>query len=131
MQGLNYPMKTSEMKKFEAQNNISVYVYGYEEQEAKEEKGITPIYCSKYDHPQRVFLLLYKGHYCTIRSLDRLVSDKNGHHSMSSGVQCACGPSRKKKSGMNIFPGAGEETRRRWSCQRKKKPSSLPILKEV
>ena len=93
VQGLSCPMKISDLKKFEEQNNISIYLYGHED----EEKGITPMHISKYDHPQRVVLLLYKGHYCTIRSLDRLTADKNGHGQMKWCPACLW-PFRKQEA---------------------------------
>ena len=81
MQGIEYPVKDSQLKKFERQNeDISVSVLGYEQDE------LFPLYITKEKKELHVNLLLYsqgdQRHYCLIRDLDRLLASltRNNNH---------------------------------------------------
>ena len=81
MTGLTYPVKVSDIPKFERQNKISVNVFGYEKGE------IIPIHITTERFEQHVNLLMLsdgkKHHYCCVRDLNRLLAStkscKNKH----------------------------------------------------
>ena len=81
MQGIEYPVKDSQLKNFEKQNeDISVSVLGYEQDE------LVPLYITKEKKELHVNFLLYsqgdQRHYCLIRDLDRLLASltRNNNH---------------------------------------------------
>ncbi|XP_071152225.1 uncharacterized protein [Mytilus edulis] len=81
--GLNFenilfPVKLTDIPKFEMQNEISINVFGFN-------KGdIFPIHISKHQYAQHVNLLMIsdnkKSHYCWIKDLNRLLGDQHTHH---------------------------------------------------
>ena len=77
MTGLSYPMKVSNVPKFERQNQISVNVFGYEKGE------VIPIHITTERFVRHVNLLILddgkKQHYCCVRDLNRLLSSQNKH----------------------------------------------------
>ncbi|XP_065203746.1 uncharacterized protein LOC135833867 [Planococcus citri] len=77
-EGIEFPVKLRDLKKFEKNNPISVNVFGIDG-----EKIIGPLFFSKNVSPERIHInLLYiqndlgNGHYCWIRNLGRLVSSQ-------------------------------------------------------
>lgn len=73
LDGIEFPMKVSQIAKFERQNTaISVNVFGYEQKE------LFPVYITKEKKENHVNLLLIANnetrHYCLIRNLNRLLS---------------------------------------------------------
>ena len=74
LDGIEFPMKVSQIAKFERQNTaISVNVFGYEQKE------LFPVYITKEKKENHVNLLLpiannETRHYCLIRNLNRLLS---------------------------------------------------------
>ncbi|KAK3084100.1 hypothetical protein FSP39_008173 [Pinctada imbricata] len=74
---ISFPVKISDIPKFEKRNDISVNVFGYE-------KGdIYPLHLTNERGIQHVNLLLIsdkeKQHYCWIKNFNRLLSDQNSH----------------------------------------------------
>ncbi|XP_046547498.1 uncharacterized protein LOC124257474 [Haliotis rubra] len=76
LQGIDFPIPLSHIPKFENQNQISVNVYGYEEQ-------VFPLHISKQKFDKTVDLLLLsegeKRHFCLIRNFSRLMGDRTKH----------------------------------------------------
>ena len=74
MQGISYPVKQTDIARFERNNEVSVNVFGYEGKE------VFPIRITPERYDQHVNLLLYsdgdKSHYCCIRDLNRLLNDQ-------------------------------------------------------
>ena len=73
LDGIEFPMKVSQIAKFERQNTaISVNVFGYEQKE------LFPVYITKEKKENHVNLLPIANnetrHYCLIRNLNRLLS---------------------------------------------------------
>lgn len=73
MKGISFPVQTKQIPKFELQNNVSVNVIGFEDNE------FFPIYISKHKKKKHEVDLLYltendKEHFCYIKSLDRMLS---------------------------------------------------------
>ena len=70
------PMKLTQMKKFERQNQISLNVFGFEE-------GVYPLHISEHRFPRHVNLLLIENetntHYCLIKNLNRFLSHQTKH----------------------------------------------------
>ena len=66
-EGLVFPMKVSQIEKFERQNNISINVIGYED-------SLFPVYISKLKFGEPINLLLFsngeKRHYCWIKKYE-------------------------------------------------------------
>lgn len=70
---ISFPVKIDDVKTFEMQNNISVNIYSYEDG-----GGYAPLYFSKIANGMgRIKLLYYHGHYCWIKSFDRLLFHQN------------------------------------------------------
>ena len=79
---LDFPTSVSSIAEFEKRNKISVNVFGLEKDE------VYPLQITKFrDMPHHVNLLLFsKGeirHYCLIRNLNRLLSDRTLHKAQS------------------------------------------------
>ena len=74
--GIDVPVKLSQIPKFEIQNQISICVYGYEEE-------VYPLYITAHRFPRYVNLLLIdngvKQHYCLIKDLNRFLSSQKKH----------------------------------------------------
>lgn len=83
MEGIEYPVAISKVDKFEKQNNISVNVYGYEEE-------LFPLRITKIKCETHVDLLYIVGketnHYCLIKNFNRLNSGLTKH----DGVKFYC-----------------------------------------
>ena len=80
MEGVEYPVKISQVSKFESLNpGLSINVFGFENNE------LFPLYITKGKKELHVNLLLFsqgsQRHYCLIRNLDRLLDSmsKDGH----------------------------------------------------
>ena len=94
--GIEFPVAVNEStyRRFEKNNNISVNVYGYENEE------VYPLYVSKPQADTKfVDLLLIsdgeKRHYCWIKNFNRLMSKRteSGHHSTHYCKRCLIGRS--------------------------------------
>ena len=76
LSGIQTPIKLGQIPKFERQNNISICVYGYEDE-------VYPLYITTHRSPRHVNLLLIgngvKQHYCLIRDLNRFLSSQTKH----------------------------------------------------
>lgn len=70
---LDFPVKTTEVPKFEKRNNLKINVYGFK-------KYVYPIYKSKVIASKELDLLLYKNHYFLIKNFNRLMHEKHGIH---------------------------------------------------
>jgi len=73
MNGIQYPVSISKIKKFEKQNQITVNVFGYEDKE------IFPLHVTKIRESTHHVNLLYvkegkTSHYCLITNLNRFLS---------------------------------------------------------
>ena len=64
--GFNFPLKVTDVSKFETLNELVVDVYLLD-------KEVMPLYISKRKG-NRIQLLLYEGHYCLIKDLNRLLN---------------------------------------------------------
>ena len=77
MTGISYPVKMSDIVKFERLNNISINVFGYEGE-------IFPMHITQERHMKHVNLLLFSSHdishFCWIKSLNRLLFDQKTHN---------------------------------------------------
>lgn len=84
MNNIERPVKISDIHKFEEQNNVKITLFHYTER-----KGFSTLYHNELCSDNRqesngiekeeiqsckphIFLLLYQGHYCLIKSIDRL-----------------------------------------------------------
>ncbi|KAK4881338.1 hypothetical protein RN001_004657 [Aquatica leii] len=80
--GITFPMKLTDIGKFEDNNNISVNVYGLEEiteQGTRKIEVVGPLYYTKKKQNTHINLLLIENntgsqHYCWIKNFSRLVS---------------------------------------------------------
>lgn len=76
MKGIQYPVKLSQIEKFEKQNQVSVNVFGYEDRE------IFPMRITKTKKVSHVNLLYLKNkdqfHYCLIKNLNRFLYQTSG-----------------------------------------------------
>jgi len=85
--GIEFPVKITDVTKFERNNNISIHVFGYK-------KGdILPLRISETHIPDRHVNLLYfskdsVGHYVTIINLSRLISSQISRHRGRAGHIC-------------------------------------------
>ena len=70
---LNFPVKISDIKKFEKKNKLKINVFGFK-------KHVYPIYISKHSFSKEIDLLLYKKHYFLIKNFNRLLYHKKGIH---------------------------------------------------
>ena len=78
--GINFPVSTRDIKRFESRNEISVNVLALD--------GKTPYICRKGGNYTRVVNLMFiedgeKRHYVAIKSLGRLLSKMNSKHNPS------------------------------------------------
>ncbi|KAJ8917969.1 hypothetical protein NQ315_002664 [Exocentrus adspersus] len=87
-QGMSFPLKLTDIKKFESNNNISINVYGLKS-EFKDNKMIYdivgPLHYSQQKLERHVNLLLItddngNSHYCWIKNFSRLVSSQINSH---------------------------------------------------
>ncbi|KAK3105316.1 hypothetical protein FSP39_022337 [Pinctada imbricata] len=83
MSGIQYPVPLSKVAKFEKQNNISINVLGFEEE------NYFPLYISTLKNASHEVDLLYiqnqeSSHYCLIKNLNRVLARtktrKHNHH---------------------------------------------------
>ena len=86
MTGVNFPTPLKDIKKIEAQNNLSIKVFGYDNK-----NKVYPMYkTSNIKENRHINLLLIsqgeERHYCLIRSFSRLMRYRTKHH----GVQYFC-----------------------------------------
>ncbi|XP_076674650.1 uncharacterized protein LOC143372385 [Andrena cerasifolii] len=88
LQGIEFPMSTKQIVKFEGLNNISINVYSFEEKK-KTEKGLTifPLHLTNHKREQHANLLYMPeqgdsnvGHFVLIKNLSRLVSMQLSRH---------------------------------------------------
>ncbi|XP_050505390.1 uncharacterized protein LOC126883768 [Diabrotica virgifera virgifera] len=87
-EGIDFPMKLKDIKKFETLNNISVNVYGLESNFVNNKRQyeiVGPLYFTSNRHATHVNLLLItndkQSHYCLILDMLRLVkSQKTSNH---------------------------------------------------
>lgn len=73
--GIDFPVRLSQIPKFEVQNQISVNVFGYED------KHVFPLHITQERFEKHINLLLLsdddKKHYVLIKNLNRLLADQN------------------------------------------------------
>jgi hypothetical protein len=76
MCGIEYPVRLTQIKKFESQNDISINVFGYEDKE------IFPMRITKLKRKSHIDLLYLKNkdsfHYCLIKNLNRFLYRTDG-----------------------------------------------------
>ena len=76
---IEFPIKLKDVKKFEKQNEISLNIFGYEENE------VFPLRLTEFRFTTHFNLLLLSKnkmhHYCLIKNLDRLLSHSKTHRS--------------------------------------------------
>ncbi|XP_050518973.1 uncharacterized protein LOC126893074 [Diabrotica virgifera virgifera] len=82
-EGIDFPMKLKDIKKFENHNNISVNVYGLESNFVNNKRQyeiVGPLHFTSNRHPTHVNLLLItndkQSHYCLILDISRLVKSQ-------------------------------------------------------
>ena len=75
---LTYPVDLLQIPHFEKVNQISINVFGLEDEES-DNKSIVPLYHTKVKSNKQVNLFLYKGHYCTIKNLSKLLAYRTKH----------------------------------------------------
>ena len=77
VKGIKFPVTRDQIKTFEANNNISINLFGYENEK------VVPLYLSKFDFERKINLLLIsigeKRHYCLIKNFSRLMGDRTKH----------------------------------------------------
>ena len=77
MKGITYPVAVKKVPTFEKQNNISVNVFGFEDE-------YYPLYISPEQKETHVNLLLIhdekKSHYCLIKNLGMMLSSQTKHN---------------------------------------------------
>ena len=77
LEGISFPVKMSDIQRFEKQNKIEINVFGYEK------GGVFPIHTTKQRSDKHVDFLTIsdakKSHYCWIKDLNRLLGDKNSN----------------------------------------------------
>src|SRR5688572_17219211 len=96
--GIEFPVAAdaNAISKFERNNNISINVFGYEN-----DVNLFPLYLSKYENDRCVDLLLIsdgeKKHYCWIKNFNRLMTAQTDKsvNSMHYCKRCLIGFSRK------------------------------------
>ena len=75
MKGITYPVTVKQVPRFEKQNNISVNVFGYEDE------SYYPLFISKDQKDTHVNLLLIQNHessqYCLMKNLNKMLSSEN------------------------------------------------------
>ncbi|XP_061728728.1 uncharacterized protein LOC133533711 [Cydia pomonella] len=86
---LSFPMKLTDIPKFETLNSLSINVFGLEyKPQSKKHDVVGPLHLSKCKQTNHLNLLYItegsRGHYCWIRNLSRLVSNqlKSRDHSV-------------------------------------------------
>ncbi|XP_050505444.1 uncharacterized protein LOC126883817 [Diabrotica virgifera virgifera] len=85
---IEFPMKLSDIPKFELLNNISINVFGVSEcfkNNVTQLEIVGPLYHTKSKKSTHVNLLLIfddngNSHYCYIKNLSRLISSQKSHH---------------------------------------------------
>ena len=88
LHGIQMPMRVCDIVKFERNNNISISVYGVEEEFDPSVNGLTgylyPIKVAKDVREKHVDLLMYsageKSHFCWIRNISRLIGGQYSSH---------------------------------------------------
>ena len=77
LEGVNFPLKMTDIPKVERQNNVSINVFGFE-------KDVFPLHMTSTRADRHVNLLLLsdgkKQHYTWIKRLNALLYDQNNHH---------------------------------------------------
>lgn len=81
LEGMNFPVQLKDISQFETKNNISIHVFGLENNSKNNKHSVVgPLYYSDKKFDKRVNLLLItdelKSHYCWIKNLSRLVSSQ-------------------------------------------------------
>lgn len=75
--GITFPMRLRDIKKFEKQNNLSINVFGFEE-------DIIPLHLAKHSSETEINLLLIskgeKNHYCLITNFNGLMNRRTKYH---------------------------------------------------
>ena len=78
LEGIDFPVKMTDIPKFEKQNKIEINVFGYEK------GGVFSIHTTKQPYDKHVDLLTIsdgkKSHYCWIKDLNRLLGDQHSSH---------------------------------------------------
>ncbi|CAC5392367.1 unnamed protein product [Mytilus coruscus] len=79
MNDIEYPVSLTKMEKFEKQNNITINVFGFENEK------VFPLYLTKSENVDSEIDLLYlsqngETHYCWIKNLDRFLGSMTKFH---------------------------------------------------
>ena len=116
MTGVEYPVSIHQLKKVEKQNNLAIYVYGWEKDE-----GFFPLRSSKSSGKPIHLLLLandHTQHYVVIKSLSGLLSKRTKHNGLSFYCdRCLHGFSKQENLGKH------SELCRNFKVQRTEMPS--------
>ena len=96
-EGLEMPMKIKDITKMEDMNKISISVYDYKD------GNFAPLRISKFKYESQIDLLLHEGHYCWIKSLNRLLHDQNKHNGKHF-CRCCLFPFKDKETLAKHFP---------------------------
>jgi hypothetical protein len=87
---IEFPVKLSDISKFEKRTNISINVYFFND--AK--KCVAPLVITKEEKLQHIYLLYLKesniDHYCLVKDLSRLVSSQITKHGKMSYICRMC-----------------------------------------
>ncbi|KAJ8951715.1 hypothetical protein NQ318_012565 [Aromia moschata] len=95
---IDFPVKLTDIPRFEKLNNISVNVFGLESvfKDGKMVMEVVgPLYFTSFRHPTHVNLLLITddggtNHYCLINNLSRLVSRQKSKHKCKANICDGC-----------------------------------------
>ena len=69
---ISFPVKLTDIKRFEQLNAMTINVYGFQE-------TIQPLYISNYNNEPRINLFYYNNHYSLIRDFQRLMYSQREH----------------------------------------------------
>lgn len=81
LEGIDFPLKIDDIKKFEKQNNIKLNIFG-----TTQDIFLYVLYRNKEDPQNAINLLLHNNHYSYIRSFQSLIHHYTKHH----GVKHIC-----------------------------------------
>jgi hypothetical protein len=77
LEGIDFPVKMTDIPKFEKQNKIEINIFGYGK------GGVFPIHTTKQRYDKHVDLQTIsdgkKSHYCWIKDLSRLLGDQHSN----------------------------------------------------
>jgi hypothetical protein len=100
--GIPFPVKVTDIPKFEKKNGLSINVFGYERSE------VYPLHLTKERGVHHVDLLILNrgeiSHYCWIKNFNRLMGDQNGDNNQYHYCHyCLHGFTKRGGSWKNIY----------------------------